>query len=150
MTPQRPGSVVAAIWVLVGLIVTSGVTALLTLVFADDLDASWAADRTDLGTVEPPAFAPVAITLFVVVAMLAVVLIVFLGQGHNWARVLLSALVVLMGIATLASLRAEPPTVFVVLSVISLVLDLAAAVLLWHRDTRVFTSEAPVESPARS
>ena len=38
MTPQRPGAVTAAIWVLAGLIVTSGVTALLTLVFADDLD----------------------------------------------------------------------------------------------------------------
>jgi hypothetical protein len=150
MTPQRPGSVTAAIWALVGLIVTSGVTAVLTLVFADDLDASWAADRTDLGSVEPPAFAPVAITMFVVVAMLAVVLIMFLSQGHNWARVVLSALVVLMAIATFASLRANPPALFVVLSIASLVLDATAAVLLWHRDTRAFTHDAPMETGARS
>ena len=146
MTPQRPGAVTAAIWVLVGLIVTSGVTALLTLVFSDDLDASWAADRTDGGSVEPPAFAPVAITMFVVVAMLAVVLIMLLGQGHNWARVLLSALVLLMAIATLASLRANPPVLFVVLSLVSLVLDLVAAGLLWHPDSREYTHPAPVDS----
>jgi hypothetical protein len=74
----------------------------------------------------------------------------FLGQGHNWARVLLSTLVVLMAIATLASLRANPPALFVVLSIASLVLDAAAAVLLWHPDTRAFTRDAPVESSARS
>ncbi len=150
MTPQRPGSVIAAIWVLVALVVTSGVTAMLTLVFGDELDDAWAADRTDLGTVEPPAFAPVAITMFVVVALLAVVLMLFLGQGHNWARVLLSALIVLMGIATLASLRANPPTLFLVLSAVGLSLDLAATVLLWHPDTRAFTRAAPAGSSAPS
>lgn len=143
MAPQRPGAMTAAIWVLVGLIVTSGVTALLTLVFADDLDASWAADRTDGGSVEPPAFAPVAITMFVVVAMLAVVLILFLRQGHNWARVLLSAVVLMMAISTLASLRANPPVLFVALSLLSLVLDLFAAALLWHPDTRAYTHPSP-------
>ncbi len=150
MTPQRPGSVIAAIWVLGGLILTSGVTALLTLVFADDLDASWADGRSDTGSVHPPAFAPVAITMFVVVAMLAVVLIMFLGQGHNWARVLLSALVILMAIATLASLRANPPAVFLVLSALALSLDIVAAVLLWHPDSRAFTRAAPVDEGAGS
>jgi hypothetical protein len=150
MTPQRPGSVVGAIWVLVAVVVISGVTALLTLAFGDELDDAWAADRTDLGSVEPPAFAPVAITMFVVVALLVVVLLVFLDQGHNWARVLLSALVVLMGIATLASLRANPPALFLVLSVVALSLDLAAAVLLWHPDTRAFTRSTPAGSGAGS
>ncbi len=144
MNSQRPVSVVGAIWVLVALVVFSGVTALLTLVFSDELDQSWAADRSDLGTVKPPAFAPVAITLFVVVALLVLVLLVFLGQGHNWARVLLSALVILMAIATLASLRADPPVLFIVLSIVTLSLDLVAAGLLWHPDTRAYTRPEPV------
>ncbi|HEY0950396.1 hypothetical protein [Nocardioides sp.] len=149
MNPQRPVSVVGAIWVLVALVAFSGVTALLTLVFHDELDASWAADRSDLGTVEPPAFAPVAITLFVVVALLVLVLLVFLGQGHNWARVLLSALVILMAIATLASLRADPPVLFIVLSIVTLSLDLVAAGLLWHPDTRAYTRAEPVPAGRR-
>ncbi len=146
MSQQRPVAVIGAIWALVAVVVTSGVTALLTLVFGDDLDEAWAADRTDLGSVEPPAFAPVAITMFVVVAVLAVVLLLFLQQGHNWARVLLSALVVLMAIATIASLRANPPILFLVLSVVGLSLDLAAALLLWHPDTRAFTRSSPTSS----
>ncbi|MBI2246124.1 MAG: hypothetical protein HYU55_19960 [Nocardioides sp.] len=149
MSEQRPVAVTGAIWVLVAVVVTSGVTALLTLVFGDELDASWAADRTDLGSVEPPAFAPVAITMFVVVAVLAIILLLFLGQGHNWARVLLSALGVMMAIATLASLRADPPTLFLVLSVVALSLDLTAAVLLWHPDTRAFTRALPESAPPR-
>lgn len=143
MSQQRPVAVSGAIWMLVAVLVTSGVTALLTLVFGDELDDAWAADRTDLGSVEPPAFAPVAITMFVVVAVLVVVLLLFLQQGHNWARVLLSALVVLMAIATLASLRADPPMLFLALSVVGLSLDLAAAILLWHPDTRAFTRSTP-------
>lgn len=143
MSPQRPVAVIGAIWTLVSLVVLSGVTALLTLVFGDELDASWASGRTDLSTVEPPAFAPVAITMFVVVALLVLVLILFLGQGHNWARVLLSALVLMMAVATLASLRADPPVLFVVLSVITLSLDLAAALLLWHPDARAYTRPEP-------
>ncbi|MDI6908898.1 hypothetical protein [Nocardioides sp.] len=149
MSQQRPVAVSGAIWVLVAVVVTSGVTALLTLVFGDELDDAWAAGRTDLGSVEPPAFAPVAITMFVVVGVLVIVLLQFLQQGHNWARVLLSALVVLMAIATLASLRADPPMLFLALSVVGLSLDLTAAVLLWHPDTRAFTRSAP-EGAGRS
>lgn len=149
MSQQRPVAVSGAIWVLVAAIVTSGVTALLTLVYGDELDEAWAADRTDLGTVAPPAFAPVAITMFVVVAVLAIVLLLLLQQGHNWARVLLSALVVLMAIATLASLQADPPTLFLALSVVGLLLDLVAAILLWHPDTRAFTRSTPESSVHR-
>jgi hypothetical protein len=150
MSRQRPGSVIGAIWLLIGVVVLSGVTALLTLVLKDELVDAWASDRTDLGSVEPPAFVPVALTMFVVVALLAVVLIVFFGQGHNWARVLLTGLVVLMGVATLASLRTSPPAMFVVLSLLSLVVDVAAVACLWHKDTRAYTDRSWVGSGARS
>src|SRR4051812_33604948 len=138
MTPQRPAVVTGATWLAVAVVAMAGVTALMTVVFEDELVRAWAADRSDAGAVEPPAFVPVAITMFVVVALLAVVLISFFREGHNWARILLSAVLVLVGIATFAILRTNPPALFLVVAVVSLLVDLAAVVALWHKDTRAF------------
>jgi hypothetical protein len=141
MNQQRPGSVTGAIWLLAGVIAMAGVTALLTAVFEDDLLDSWAAGRTDVGSVQPPAFVPVAITMFVVVGLLAAVLIVFLSRGLNWARLLLTALVTFMGVAALAGLRIDPPALFVAVLWVWLAVDVAALVALWRKDTRAFTAD---------
>jgi drug/metabolite transporter (DMT)-like permease len=141
MRPQRPGAVTGAIWLLVGVVAMTGVTALLTAVFHDELVDDWAEGRTDVGSVEPPAFVPVAITLFVVVALLAFVLLMFFREGHNWARLLLSALVAVLVVGTLASLRTGPPPVFVVAALLSIAVDVAAFVMLWHKDTRAFVDD---------
>src|SRR4051794_11114136 len=140
MNQQRPGSVTGAIWLLAGVIAMAGVTALLTAVFEDDLLDSWAAGRSDVGSVQPPAVVPVAITMFVVVALLAAVLIVFFSRGLNWARLLLTALVVFMGIAALAGLRTDPPALFVAVLWVWLAVDVGALVALWRSDTRGFTA----------
>src|SRR5690242_6659062 len=138
MSPQRPAMVTGATWLAVAAVAMTGVTALMTVVFKHELVDAWAADRSDAGAVEPPAFVPVAITMFVVVALLSMVLISFFRDGHDWARVLLSAVVVLIGIATFAILRTNPPVLFLAVAVVSVVVDLAAVVALWHRDTRAF------------
>lgn len=138
MTPERPAVVTGAAWLATAAVAMTGLTALMTVVFKDELVRAWAADRSDAGAVEPPAFVPVAITMFVVVAALAVVLISFFREGHNWARILLSAVVVMVGIATFAILRTHPPALFLVVAIVSLVVDLAAVVALWHRDVRAF------------
>jgi O-antigen/teichoic acid export membrane protein len=148
MTPQRPAMVTGAIWLAAGVIAAAGLTALMTVVFEDELVRAWAADRSDSGAVEPPAFVPVAVTMFVVVALLAVVLISFFRDGHNWARVVLSAVVALVGVATLAILRTNPPALFLAVAVVSLVVDLAAVGALWHPDTRAFCRRAAVDSSA--
>jgi hypothetical protein len=148
MSPQRPAMVTGAIWLAVGVIATAGLTALMTVVFKDDVVDAWAADRSDAGAVEPPAFVPVAITMFVVVALLAVVLISFFGKGYNWARVVLSAVVVLVGIATLAIVRTNPPALFLAVAIVSLVVDLAAAGALWHPESRAYCRQAPADSSA--
>ena len=142
MSPQRPASVTGAIWLLLGLVAWSGVTALLTAVFRDELVDAWAAGRADAGAVEPPAFVPVAVVLFVVFALLVLVLLVFLRDGHRWARGSLTAVEVLMAVATLAGLRTDPPALFLALSLVSLVLDVAAVIFLWHRDTTAYVSDA--------
>ena len=148
MAPQRPSVVAGAIWLVVGVVAMAGLTALMAAVFKGELIDAWAAGRSDDGAVKPPAFVPVAVTMFVVVALLSGVLLSFFRDGHNWARVVLSALVVLVGVGTLAILRTSPPTLFLVVAAVSLVVDVATVVALWHRETRTFC-RAPVDSGGR-
>ncbi|MGZ4445072.1 MAG: hypothetical protein ACXVEC_00090 [Nocardioides sp.] len=139
MGRHQPKSVTNAVRVLGALVGLTGLVAVLTMVFKDDLVRSWAADNPDLSSsVEPPAFVPVAVVLFVVFAALAGVLVAFVRDGHHWARLSLTALVAFMGVATLASLRTSPPTLFLVLSGVSVLLDLALLACLWHPDTGAY------------
>ena len=152
MTRQQPRSmkrVGQALLVLLGL---GALVATLTVVLREDLIDSWAAgnevriEGLAAHTISPPAFVPVALTLFVVLALLLGVLYMFVRDGHNWARLALSALMAVLALATVAGLRTGPPTVFVVLSLLSLVLDVTVLVLLWHRDTSAYMRGAWLES----
>jgi hypothetical protein len=138
MSRQQPRSVSGAIWVLGGLVALSGLTALLTVLFRDDMVRAWATGHPDETGVKAPSFVPVAIVLFVVFALLAGVLTMFFLSGHNWARLALTGLAAFMAIATLAGLRTGPPAVFVVVSVVAVVLDAALVFFLWHRDTSAY------------
>lgn len=153
----RPSSVTRAIrmhWLLVllGLVVV-----VLTIVLNDELIRSWAEGRPDLrrvletqglqaikdGPVRPPAFVAPAITLFVVVGLLLWMLLVFFANGNNWARLSLTALLFFAAVTTVAGIRTDPPGVFVVLSVASMVLEVVAVAYLWHPDTTKFLRNTP-------
>lgn len=138
MGEERPGSVVAAGWLLVVMLVVYGVASLLTVVLDDELVDSWAAGRADTGSVKPPSFVAVAVVMFVVLASLTLVLTSFFLARLAWARVLLSVVIVMMVIGSLALVRTGPPTVFLVFLLVGLAVDAAALVALWHRDTSVF------------
>jgi hypothetical protein len=154
----KPASVTRAIWLSWALVLLGAVTTALTVILRDDLIRAWAEGRADIrriletqglqavkdGAVQPPAFVPVAVVLFIVMAMLIWILLVFFGNGYNWARVSLTALLVLTAVGTVAGLRTGPPTVFVVLCYLSFVLELAAVVFLWHPDTNAFLRGEPV------
>lgn len=141
MSRQQPRSVSGAIWVLAGMVVLSGLTALLTVVYRDRLVRSWQAGHPDVsGALQPPAFVPVAIVLFCVFAMLAGVLVSFLRSGHAWARLALSGLGIFMAIVSLAGLRSHPPTLFLVLPVVWVPLDLALLVCLWLPATGAYVN----------
>ena len=152
MTRQQPRSMQRVGQVLLALLGLGALVAVLTVVLRQDLVDAWAAgnevriEGLAANTISPPAFVPVAITLFVVLALLLGVLYMFVRAGHNWARLALSVLMALLVFATVAGLRTGPPTVFVVLSLLSLVLDVAVLVLLWHRDTSAYMRGAWLES----
>jgi hypothetical protein len=157
----QPGSVKWALLLSWALILLGLVTTALTVVLQDDLIRSWAEGRRDIrplldsqglqavkdGAVQPPAFVPVAIVLFVVVALLIWVLLAFFRNGYNWARVSLSALLILVAIGTVAALRAGPPTTFAVLSFVSFAVELAAVACLWHPHTSQYLRGTWVERP---
>ncbi|MCW2767151.1 MAG: hypothetical protein JWO11_3110 [Nocardioides sp.] len=150
---ERPVSVTRATQVLTALVALSGVTALLTVLLNDQVIRAWArghsvGTRSELrsggldavkhGAIQVPNFAAPAISLFVVFAALAWVLVIFIRAGHEWARLTLAALIVLMAIATGSGMRTSPPTVFLVLSWISIVLEALLLVFLAHRDTTAY------------
>lgn len=143
MDRQQPRSVTNAARALVALIVLTVITALLTLFLHDELVSSWAAGRADGGVdVQAPEFTPVAIVLCIVFAALSGVLMMFVRDGHGWARLSLSALIVFVGFGSLALLRTDPPAVFLVIALASVVLDLALLVCLWHPDSRAYVRGA--------
>ena len=142
MVQQRSAMVTGAVWLSAGAVGLAGLATLFTIVFKDALVDGWAAGRTaSTDTVTPPAFVPVAVTMFFVVAMLAWVVLAFFRQGHEWARVVLSLIAAVLAAATLAVLRTDPPALFLAVAIVSVVVDVLAVVALWHRDTRVFCSE---------
>lgn len=154
-SPQQsavPASVTNAIrmvWIVVGL---TGLTALLTALFRDDLVLTWAAGNPDAralvesgglqaleaSAITIPEFTPLAVALFVTFAAFALVLVAFFRGGHNWARLSIAGLVLFATFVSVLSIVRGLPPVFLALAVVSL---LAYAVLLWllfHKDTSAF------------
>ena len=147
MSQDRPASVAAAVWLTWALVVLSGVIAILSLVFKSELTDAWASGRVDSGSVEPPAIVPVVVVMLIVVALLAIVLLEFFRSRHSWARTWLTVTVVLLALSTVATLRIGPPTLFVLLSIVGLVLQAGVVGALWHRGTTAFL-RGPVTEPA--
>lgn len=137
---QPPTSVRVAVWLVWGVVAVSGLTALLTVLLRDQLLASWQEGRSP--ELDPPAFVPVAITLFVVVALLGWVLAVFFRNGHGWARWSIAALVVFAAFSAAIGLNGDLPPAFVILTALSLFLYAALLVVLFHKDTNAYLHRA--------
>jgi uncharacterized membrane protein YfcA len=144
MGAQRPTAVHVATWAAVGAVAMTAVTALLTVVLHGELVDAWSRGRSDISAVRPPAFTPVAVTLSVVLAVLVAVLLAFFRNGFDWARVVLSVVVLLIGVATCAVLRTDPPAAFLAVAVVSVLVDLTAVVALWHHDSRAAAKLPPL------
>jgi hypothetical protein len=152
MDAHHPASLTWARRLLGALVVLGAVVTLLIVVLRDQLIRSWAQGRPDLrrvlrrqgleavknGDVHVPAFVPVALVLFVVVALLIWVLSAFLRGGYGWARLALTMTLFFLAVGTIAGLHTGVPTTFMLLSVASFPLEAAAAYFLWHKDTSAY------------
>jgi FtsH-binding integral membrane protein len=149
---ERPSAVTQAIRMHWLLIVLGAVAVVLAVVLNDELIRSWAEGRPDMrrvletqgleavkdGAVRPPAFVAPSITLFVVTALLIWMLLLFFANANGWARLALTALLFFAAVATIAGIRTDPPAVFVVLMIGSMVIEVVAVAYLWHPDTNRF------------
>jgi hypothetical protein len=152
MSAQHPASVTWARRLLAALVALGAVITVLVVVLRDQLIRSWAQGRPDTrkvlrtrgldavknGEVHVPQFIPVALTLFVVVALLIWVLAAFLRGGYGWARVALTLTLFFLAVGTIAGLRTGAPATFMVLSLLSFPVEAATAYFLWHKDTGAY------------
>ncbi len=153
MGRQWPASVGNAMRCLAALFVLMGIGTLLTILLEDDLIEAWAegnpaareilreggVDALKDSSISLPAFVPVVVVMYVVLLVLVAVLRVFFREGYEWARVSLAVFGVLVGLTTgLIAFRENPPTVFFILCVVTLVVDLVFVGLLFHPDTTEF------------
>jgi hypothetical protein len=161
VSEQQPASLVWAQRMLAALVALGLVVTVLIVVLRDQLIRSWAEGRPDMrrvlrtrgleavknGEVHVPAFVPVAMVLFVVVALLIWVLTAFVRGGYNWARVSLTLTLFFLAVGTIAGLRTGAPVTFMALSVASFPIEAAAIYFLWHKDTSAYIRGSWVVRP---
>lgn len=141
----RPTAVTRAVQLIWVLVLLGAAVTVLAVVFDEELVASWAGlpGQSVDDTRVPPTFVPVAVVLYGTMAILLLVLTAFLRGGHNWARHCIAASGVLSALVVLASLRTGPPTVFVALAWVFLLLDAVLLVLLYLPSTGAFVTRRP-------
>jgi hypothetical protein len=146
---QRPASVTNALRVQWALVAVGAVGTVLAVVMREDLLRAWADSNPaaraivaegglvalEQSAISIPSFVPVAVVSFIVYACLAWVIAVLLREGHAWARWSLLALAASLLFAAFVVYRADPPTPFAVLGVVTVVLDLVLVWFLLQRDT---------------
>jgi hypothetical protein len=83
----------------------------------------------------PAEVAPVYWVLAALIFGLAILVIVFLGRGHNWARIVLLVLVVISFLSFLGTIGEilSHPAIEIVLNVVTLVIDAVAAYLVFTK-----------------
>lgn len=151
METQLPRSITYAVRALVGVVVASGVIAVLTLVQNDAIILAWsegnpsAREILATGGLEAlkqspivPKFGQLAVVAMVWFVMLVWVLGACLVGGSSWPRVWLTATVLVGILVAVVSLNNHLPTSFVVVSSVVLLLDAVLLYFLWHKDTTAY------------
>jgi hypothetical protein len=161
---ERPGSLIIAVRLMHALLAVAGVTVLLMVWREDDLLRAWAegnpATRELLrtggleavkeGTVAPPHIVPVAITMYVVMAVFLWLLGVFAGNGFEWARLGITCTLGFTAVAAVGGILTEPPALFVGCTVICIALGLLVLFFLWHPASTRYIHADPTAVQASS
>lgn len=144
-----PASVTTSIRLAWSIVVLSALTALLTWLLRDDLVRAWARgnreameqlteggiEGLDQSSISVPSLVPLAVTSFVIIAGLTLVLTAFLRGGHGWARWCMVVLIAGSMFSTAVTISRGLPWAFVIFAALSLVLQLALLRFLFHPDT---------------
>jgi hypothetical protein len=152
---QYPASIRVTSWLVVAMVVLSAVTVLLTWLRYDDIVLAWAERNAAAGRIlaqdglealkqsdRVPAFIPLAIVSLAVFAPLVWVLLLFLRDGVIWSRPALTASVLVAALIAIQGIGRDLPVEFLVLSVVSLAVQLALLVSIWSRGNSAWVHEA--------
>ena len=136
---EPPPSIRTAVNVVWGIVAISLISLVLTFVYLDDIvDAAGtglSADEQDAARVG----AIVGAVFFgLVFAVLWAVMGIFLKKGKNWARIVLTVLAVLGILGGLFNLFGEQPVLLLVVSVITVLLEIALLFFLYRKDSSAF------------
>lgn len=157
---ERPRSLIMALRLLAALLVVAGVTVVLIVWRQDDLLRAWAEgnratrellEREGLeavkdGTVRPPHIVPVAVTMYVVMAVFLWLLGIFVRNGFEWARIGITLLLGCTAIAAVGGMLTQIPLLFDIATVTCMVLGLLCLAFLWAPATSRYIHEEPTEA----
>lgn len=153
---DRPASLTWALRLIALLVAFGGVVVLLMVLRNNDLIRAWAEGNASAkrvletqgidalkhppsdNKVRAPHFIAPAVTLYAVVAGVIWVLAVFLRNGFEWARIWLTVLLLVTAVASVGGILTGPPTLFVVLPIIAIVIGVAALAAMWHPATTAY------------
>ncbi len=153
--PHYPRSITLTTWLVLTMIMLSAVTALLTWVRHDDLVLAWAERNTAAARILAqdglealkqstlvPSFVPLAIVSVLVFAPLAGVLLIFMRERIGWSRAALTATVTFSAVLAVQGISRDLPNTFMVLSTLSLVVQIAVLVSIWLPENGRFMRSA--------
>lgn len=157
---ERPWTLTLALRIIGAMVVLGAITVVLVVLRHDDLIRVWAEGNPAVrevlahrglqavkeGSIPPPRFVPVGLTLFVVVAGLVGVLAMFLRNGFEWARIGITVLLFFTAVASVAGFRVGQPALFSFCTVVLMVMFVALMVPLWHPETTAYIHES-IEDP---
>lgn len=153
----RPASLVWALRLLGVLVAFGAIVAVLMVIRSDDLIRAWAdgnpsakrilerygleflkhppaywpGTHTDYTGARAPHFVAPAITLYVVLASLVGVLAIFLRNGFEWARIVLTLIIFFAAVASAGGILTGPPALFVILPIIAIALGVSIIAFMW-------------------
>jgi hypothetical protein len=107
-------------------------TAVLVVVQSDALMEAWTVGQPPDSRIAPLSFVPVALVCCGTFVGSVLLMLAFLRAGNGWARWCLAAIVGFVVVATVAALHTSPPTAFVVVSGVGLIVEVATLVVLWR------------------
>lgn len=148
---EMPSSVKMAVNLIWARVALSVLSTVLTLAMLDTLvdqalEGQAGVDGVDMADVEAFArgFAIFSVVIGLVISVgLAILLLLFIKKGANWARVTFTVLTALGLLFGLFGLSQPQPAILMILNVVYMALGVAALVFLWKKESNPWFAKQP-------